>query len=68
MTFLCRTTTISPFITAPPGLRTEENDHAVSWQAFGLSVPKNLAFLIPEILARLAIGGRAKTLPVPPGR
>ena len=34
----------------------------------GLSVPKNLAFLIPEILARLAIAGRAKTLPVPPGR
>jgi len=31
-----------------------------------MSVPKNLAFLIPEILARLAIAGRAKTLPVPP--
>src|SRR5580700_3795174 len=31
-----------------------------------LSVPKNLAFLIPEILARLAIAGRARTLPVPP--
>jgi hypothetical protein len=31
-----------------------------------VSVPKNLAFLIPEILARLAIAGRARTLPVPP--
>src|SRR5882724_2064601 len=31
-----------------------------------LSVPKNLTFLIPEILARLAIAGRARTLPVPP--
>src|SRR5712664_2207754 len=31
-----------------------------------LSVPKNLAFLIPEILARPAIAGRARTLPVPP--
>jgi hypothetical protein len=30
------------------------------------SVPKNLAFLIPEILARPAIAGRARTLPVPP--
>src|SRR6267378_1220579 len=32
----------------------------------GVSVPKNLAFLIPEILARPAIAGRARTLPVPP--
>ena len=31
-----------------------------------MSVPKNLAFLIPEILARPAIAGRARTLPVPP--
>src|SRR5438445_3844045 len=31
-----------------------------------LSVPKNLAFLIPEILARLAVAGRARTLSVPP--
>ena len=31
-----------------------------------MSVPKNLAFLIPEILARLAVAGRARTLPVPP--
>ena len=31
-----------------------------------LSVPKNLAFLIPEILARPAMAGRARTLPVPP--
>jgi hypothetical protein len=31
-----------------------------------MSVPKNLAFLIPEILPRLALAGRAKTLPVLP--
>jgi hypothetical protein len=31
-----------------------------------MSVPKNLAFLIPEILARPAIAGRARTLPIPP--
>ncbi|HEV2420843.1 MAG TPA: ATP-binding protein, partial [Candidatus Acidoferrales bacterium] len=30
-----------------------------------MSVPKNLAFLVPEILARPAIAGRARTLPVP---
>jgi hypothetical protein len=33
---------------------------------FGLSVPKILALLIPEILARPAIAGRARTLPVLP--
>jgi len=31
-----------------------------------LSVPKNLAFLIPKILARPAIAGKARTLAVPP--